>query len=64
MQIDKQQIIDLLQQQGDQDRTQQAEDKLPQQVDTDKPEHQSLLEQIGINPGDLISQFTGGSFNL
>lgn len=64
MQIDKQQIIDLLQQQGDQDRKQQAQDKLPQQVDTNNEDHQSLLEQIGINPQDIIRKFTGGSFNF
>jgi hypothetical protein len=35
MQIDKQQILEFLQQQGRQDDKQQAEQELPQQVDTD-----------------------------
>ncbi len=61
MQIDKQQIIDMLSQQGQQDQAQQAEQELPDQVDTDQPEHQNLLERLGINPMDLISKFTGGS---
>ena len=60
MQIDKQQIISLLMQQGQTDQAQQAEQQLPGQVDTDKPEHQNLLQQFGINPTDLISKFTGG----
>ena len=63
MQIDKQQIIQFLQQQGRQDQQQQADRELPQQVDTDKPEHQNLLQKYGINVQDLISQF-GGRFGL
>lgn len=60
MQLNKQQILDFLQQQGEQGKKQEAEQKLPQQVDTDKQEHQNLLQQLGINPQDLISKFTGG----
>lgn len=63
MQIDKQQIIEFLQQKGGQRDTQQAEQDLPQQVDTDNQEHQNLLQKYGINPQDLISQF-GGKFGL
>ena len=60
MRIDKQQILDLLQQQGDQGKAQQADQQLPQQVDSDNPEHRSLLEQLGINPMDLVQHFMGG----
>ena len=60
MQIDKQQIIQLLMQQGQQDQAQQAEQELPGQVDTDNAEHQNLLQRFGIHPMDLISKFTGG----
>jgi DNA-binding protein H-NS len=63
MQIDKQQIIEFLQQQGRSDQSQQANQELPQQVDTDNSEHQNLLQKYGINPQDLISQF-GGKFGL
>jgi hypothetical protein len=52
MKIDKQQIIDLLMQQGDQGTATQAQSELPDQVDTDKD--QGLLEKFGINIGDLI----------
>ncbi|HET6560785.1 MAG TPA: hypothetical protein VFG72_02840 [Marmoricola sp.] len=52
MKIDKQQIIDLLMQQGDQGTATQAESELPDQVDTEKD--QGLLEKFGINIGDLI----------
>ena len=64
MQIDKQQIISLLMEKGQSDQAQQAEQQLPDQVDTDQPEHQSLLQQFGLNPMDLISKFTGGGFSL
>lgn len=60
MQIDKKQIIGMLMQQGQSGHAQQADQQLPDQVDTDKPEHQNLLQQFGINPMDLISKFTGG----
>jgi hypothetical protein len=66
MQIDKQQILDLIQtrgEPGDPDKADQARDELPQQVDTDNAEHQNLLQRFGINPQDLISQF-GGQFGL
>jgi hypothetical protein len=67
MQIDKQQILDLMQSQGepgDPGKTDQARDELPQQVDTDNAEHQNLLARFGIDPEDLISKFAGGSFGL
>jgi DNA-binding protein H-NS len=63
MQIDKQQIIEFLQQQGRENEKQQADRELPQQVDTDNSEHQNLLQKYGINVQDLISQF-GGRFGL
>ena len=58
MKIDKQQIIDLLMQQGDQGTATQAQSELPDQVDTDKD--QGLLEKFGINVGDLIRGAGGG----
>jgi len=55
MQLDKAQIIEMLRQQGN---DQQADQELPDQVDTDQ--HASLLERFGLNPQELISRFTGG----
>ena len=52
MQIDKQQILDLLRKQGDQDKAKQAESELPDQVDTDKDS--GLLDKFGINIQDLL----------
>jgi DNA-binding protein H-NS len=63
VQIDKQQIISMIRSQvqsGNQDQSGQAEQELPQQVDTDNQQHQQLLQKFGINPQDLIARFTGG----
>ncbi len=62
MQIDKAQILDLLRSQGDNAKAQQADQELPQQVDTDQ--HAGLLEKLGLNPQDLIAKFAGGSGGL
>ncbi|MGG5260315.1 hypothetical protein [Phycicoccus avicenniae] len=51
MQLDKQQIIDALKNRGDHDQAQQAQDDLPDQVDTDQ--HSDLLARFGVDPGDL-----------
>jgi hypothetical protein len=56
--IDKQQVIDLLMQQGDQGTATQAESELPDQVDTEKD--RGLLEKFGIDVGNLIRGGGGG----
>lgn len=51
MKIDKAQIIQLLRSRGDDDKANQAESELPQQVDTEQ--HSDLLSKLGIDPSDL-----------
>jgi hypothetical protein len=51
MNIDKQQILDLLRQQGNHEQADQAAGELPDQVDTDRD--QGLLEKFGVNLGML-----------
>jgi hypothetical protein len=58
MQIDKSQILELLRSQGDDNKAQQADQELPQQVDTDQ--HAGLLSKLGLNPQDLIAKLAGG----
>lgn len=58
MQFDKTQILDLLRSQGQDDKAQQAEQELPQQVDTDQ--HAGLLEKLGLSPQELITKLAGG----
>ena len=57
MQIDKQQIIAKLTDLGQHDKATQAEQQLPDQVDTD--EHASLLDKLGINVSDLLGGTAG-----
>jgi len=52
MQIDKQQVINMLKKRGDHDQAAQAEQNLPEQVDTDQ--HADQLSKLGVNPQDLL----------
>ncbi|RAM36569.1 hypothetical protein [Arthrobacter globiformis] len=58
MQIDKSQILEFLKSRGDNDKAAQAENELPDQVDTDQ--HAGLLSKFGINPADLLGKLPGG----
>ena len=58
MQIDKQQIIAKLTVLGHQDKAAQADNDLPDQVDTDQ--HAGLLDKLGINISDLLGGTAGG----
>jgi len=54
VEIDKQQIIQMLRDQGDHDKAQQAEQQLPDKVDHEQ--HKDMLEQFGVNPQELLSK--------
>ena len=58
MQFDKSQILDLLRSQGQDDKASQAQQELPDHVDTDRDS--GLLEKFGLSPQDLIAKLTGG----
>ena len=58
MQIDKAQILQLLQSQGDDAKAQQADQELPGQVDTDQ--HAGILQKLGLDPMDLVKMLGGG----
>lgn len=51
MEIPKDQILQLLRERGDHDNAQQADQQLPDRVDTEQ--HSGLLAGIGINPDEL-----------
>jgi DNA-binding protein H-NS len=57
MEIPKEQILDLLRQQGKHDQASQAQQELPDQVDTDQ--HADLLAKFGIDPTELIGKLGG-----
>jgi hypothetical protein len=58
MEIPKDKILELLRQRGDDDKAQQAERELPDKVDPERD--RGLLDQLGIDPQDLIGNLPGG----
>jgi hypothetical protein len=58
VQIDKAQILELLRSQGDDAKARQADQELPQQVDTEQ--HSGLLQKLGLDPQDLVAKLGGG----
>jgi hypothetical protein len=58
MEIPKEQVLQLLQDRGDSEQAGQAEQELPDQVDTEQ--HADLLSKFGIDTQELISKFGGG----
>ena len=58
MQIPKEQILDLLRQQGKSDQVEQADKELPGQVDTDRDA--GLLSKFGLDPAELVTKLGGG----
>ena len=59
MQIDKETVLNLLREQGKTDEAQQAEQELPDQVDTERDA--SMLGRFGIDPQDLLGRLGGGN---
>ena len=59
MQIDNETVLNLLREQGKTDQAQQAEQELPDQVDTERDA--SLLERFGIDPQDLLGRLGGSN---
>ena len=57
MEIPKEKIIEMLRERGAEDKIQQAEQELPDQVDPEK--HSDLLAKIGIDPQDLMGSLGG-----
>ena len=58
MQIPKEQILELLRSRGQDDKAQQADGELPDQVDTEQ--HAGILQKFGLDPGDLVGMLGGG----
>lgn len=70
MKIPKDKIMKLLRdpnEPGDQNKADQAQQDLPNEVDTDNAQHQSKLEEYGIDAGQLMRKIRsrfGGKFGL
>jgi hypothetical protein len=53
MEIPKEAILQFLRERGDSDRASQAEQELPEQVDTERDS--GLLARFGVDPQELMS---------
>lgn len=58
MQIDKNTVLNFLKEQGQHDQAGQAQNELPDQVDTERDA--GLLSKFGVNPQDLLGKLPGG----
>ena len=58
MNIDKNSIMELLHSQGH-PQADQAQQELPDQVDTDNDDHKNLLSKFGLDAGDLSGKLGG-----
>jgi hypothetical protein len=57
VEFSKDQILEFMREQGSSDQVSQAEQQLPDQVDTEQDA--GLLSRFGIDPQDLLSKFGG-----
>jgi hypothetical protein len=57
MQVDKSAIVRMLREDGQQDKASQAEQQLPDQVDTDK--NADILRRIGIDQREMVEKLLG-----
>jgi hypothetical protein len=58
MEIPKDKVIELLRDRGQDDKAQQADRELPDQVDTEQ--HADQLSKLGIDPQELAGKLPGG----
>jgi hypothetical protein len=59
MQIDKEQVLQLLRDKGQHEQADQAQQQLPDQVDTDQ--HGDLLSRFNVDPKELLNKLGGGA---
>ncbi|MDP9845921.1 hypothetical protein [Streptosporangium lutulentum] len=58
MKIEKAKIVELLRSRGDNAMAQEADKRLPPQIDTDQ--HAEQLSKLGLSPQDLIAKLGSG----
>ena len=58
MEIPKEKVLELLRERGEDNKAQEADRELPDQVDTERDS--GLLSKLGIDPQDLLGNLPGG----
>ena len=60
MKLDKQELVRLLRTQGDNATADQAEQRLPDEIDTDRDG--GALDELGLDRTQLMAKLAGGGF--
>ena len=60
MKIDKQELVQVLRTEGDNDTADKAESQLPDEIDTDRDG--DALDAIGLDRTQLMAKLAGGGF--
>jgi len=58
MEIPKDKVVELLRERGENDKAEQADKELPDQVDHEQ--HGDLLQKYGVEPEELADKLPGG----
>jgi hypothetical protein len=58
--LDKQELVTLLRTQGDNDTAEQVEQRLPDEIDTDRDG--GALDDLGLDRTQLMAKLAGGGF--
>jgi hypothetical protein len=58
--LDRTELVRLLRTQGDNDTADRAEERLPDQVDTDQDG--AVLDELGLDRTQLMAKLAGGGF--
>jgi hypothetical protein len=58
--LDKQELVRLLRTQGDNDTADRAEQRLPDEIDTDRDG--DALDELGLDRTQLMAKLAGGGF--
>ena len=58
MNLDKKELVTLLRTQGDNDLAEQVEQRLPDQIDTDRDG--AALDELGLDRTQLMAKLAGG----
>ena len=60
MKLDKQELVQLLRTQGDNDTAEQVEQRLPDEIDTDRDG--GALDELGLDRTQLMAKLAAGGF--
>ena len=62
MEIDKESVLKLIRERGDEEQANQAENELPDRIDPDRDA--GLLQRFGVDPQDLTGGILGRADDL